>query len=70
MSPMRSSLDLANWVISTFSFDPKPLTKPTESPSRGDQRATQVGLRNNQGIYRVVGKGAVECHKRAMLTPS
>ena len=70
MSTVRPSPGLANRVISTFSFDPKPLAKPTESPSRGGQQATWVGLWNDPGICRVVGKGAVECHKRAMSTPS
>ena len=70
MSPVQPSPSLVDWVISTFSFDPKPLTKPTESPSRGGRKATQVGLRNDLGICRVAGKGVVECHKRATPTPS
>ena len=57
MSPMRPSPSLVDRVISTSSFDPKPL------PSR-------VSLWNDPGICRVTGKGAVECHKRAMLTLS
>ena len=70
MSTVWASPGLANRVISTFSFDPEPLAKPTESPLRGGHQATRVGLRNDLGIYRAVGKGVVECHKRAMLTPS
>ena len=70
MSTVRPLLGLVDWVISTFLFDPEPLAKPTESPSREGQKATQVGLRNDLGIYRVAGKGVVECHKRAMPTPS
>ena len=70
MSTMRPSLGLANRIISTFSFDPEPLTKPTESPSRGGRQATRVGLWNDLGIYRAAGKGVVERHKRAMSTPS
>ena len=34
--PRAALAGLADWVISTFSFDPEPLAKPTESPSRGD----------------------------------
>ena len=70
MSTVRPSLGPADWVISTFSFDPEPLAKPTESPSRGGRQATWVDLWNDLGIYRVVGKGVVKCHKRAMPTPS
>ena len=33
--PRAASPGLADWVILTFSFDPKPLAKPTEYPSRG-----------------------------------
>ena len=69
MSPMRPSPSLVDRVISTFSFDPKPLAKPTESPSRGGQRATRVGLRNDPGICQVAGKGAVECHKEGCADP-
>ena len=69
MSTVRPSPGLANWVISTFLFDPEP-TKPTESLSRGGHQATRVALRNDLDIYRVASKGVVECHKRAMLTPS
>ena len=36
----------------------------------GSQRATRVSLRNDPGIYRVAGYGAVKCHMRAMPTPS
>ena len=70
MSTVRPSPGLANWVISTFSFDPEPLAKPTESPLRGGRKATQVSLWNDLGICQVTGKGVVECHKRAMPTPS
>ena len=70
MSTVWPLPSLANWVISTFSFDPEPLARPTESPSRGGRQATWVALRNDLGIYRVASKGVVECHKRAMLTPS
>ena len=70
MSPMRPSPSLVDRAISTFSFDPKPLARPTEFPSRGGHEATWVGLRNDIGICRVTGKGVVECHKRTMPTPS
>ena len=70
MSPVRPSPGLADRVIPTFSFDPEPLAKLTESPSRGGHHATQVGLQNDLGIYWVAGNGVVECHKRAMPTPS
>ena len=69
MSTVWPSPGLANRVISTFSFDPEPL-KPTKSPSRGGHQATRVGLWNDLGICRAIGKGVVECHKRAMPTPS
>ena len=70
MSTVRPSPGLANRVISTFSFDPEPLAKPTESPSRGGHQATRVGLWNDLGICWAAGKGVVECHKRAMLNLS
>ena len=70
MSTVRPSPGLANQVISTFSFDPEPLAKPIESPLRGGRQATRVSLWNDLGICRAVGKGVVECHKRAMPTPS
>ena len=69
MSTMQPSPYLANRVISTFSFDPEPL-KPIESLSEGGRQATWVGLQNDLGICWVAGKGVVECHKRAMPTPS
>ena len=70
MSTVRPSPSPVDQVISTFSFDPEPLARPTESPSRGGRQATRVGLRNDLGICRVAGKGVVECHKRAMPTLS
>ena len=35
MTPMWPSPSLADRVISTFSFDPEPLAKPTESTIEG-----------------------------------